>query len=69
MRLFINQRCAECHGINTMSNGSIFPDLGDMWHQEYPVSPLWEGELELDSARDCDNGFRDYISVKREYSI
>ena len=25
--LFINQRYAECHGIDTMSNGGISPDL------------------------------------------
>ena len=37
--LFINQRYAECHGVDTMSNGSISPDLGDMWHHGYPVSP------------------------------
>ena len=28
--LFINQRCAECHGIDTMSDGSMSPDLGEM---------------------------------------
>ena len=53
--LFINQRYAECHSIDTMSNGSISLDLGDMWHHGYPVSPQWEGGLELDSASDCDN--------------
>ena len=53
--LFINQRCAECHGIDTMSNGSMSPDLGDMWHHGYLVSPQWEGGLELDSTSDCDN--------------
>ena len=39
--LFINKRCAECHGIDTVSNGCISPDLGDMWHHGYPVSPQW----------------------------
>ena len=64
--LFINQR----------SKGSISPHLGDMWHHGYPVSPQWEGELELDSASDCDNtcgamiqGTRDSISVIRECSL
>ena len=52
--LFINQRYAECHGIDTMSNGNISPDLGDMWHHGHPVSPQWEGGLELDSASDCE---------------
>ena len=42
--LFINQRYAECHGIDTMSNGSMSPDLGDKWHHGYPVRPQWEGE-------------------------
>ena len=37
--LFINQRCGECHSIDTMSNGSISPDLGDMWYHRYMVSP------------------------------
>ena len=53
--LFINQRCAECHSIGTMSNGSMSPDLGEMCRHGYPASPQWEGELELDSASDCDN--------------
>ena len=53
--LFTNQRYAECHFINTMSNGSMSPDLSEMWRQGYPVSPQWEGELELDSASDYDN--------------
>ena len=59
-----------------MSNGSMSLDLGDMWHQECSPSPQWKGELELDSASDCDNvygakerGLRDYISVIRECSI
>ena len=74
--LFINQRYAECHGIDTLSSGSKSPDLGDMWHLGYPVSPQWEGGLELDSASDCDNvygamesGVRNYISVIRECSL
>ena len=33
--VFTNQRYAECHGIDTMSNGSISPDSGDMWHHGY----------------------------------
>ena len=28
--LFINQRYAECHSIDTISNGSMSPDLGDV---------------------------------------
>ena len=57
-----------------MSNGSLSPDLGDMWHHGYLVSPQWEGRLELDSANDSDNGamekgMRDYISVTRKCSL
>ena len=53
--LFINQRYAECQGIDTMVNGSISPDLSDLWHHGYLVSPQWEGGLELDFASDCNN--------------
>ena len=55
--LFINQRYAECHGIGTMSNGSMSPDLGEMWHHGYLVSPQWGGDLELDSASDGDRTY------------
>ena len=68
--LFINQKYAECHGIDTMSNGSISPDFGDMWYHGYLESPQWEEGLELDSASDYDNAYgamercmRDYMSV------
>ena len=57
--LFINQRCAECHDMNTMSNGNMSPDLGEVWRQGYLVSPQWEGELELDSASDCDIAYEE----------
>ena len=40
--LFTNQRYAECHGIDTMSNGSMSPDFGEMWRHGYPVSPQRE---------------------------
>ena len=73
---FINQRCAECHSIDTMSNDSISPDSGEMWHHGYLVSPQWEGELELDAASDSDStygamihGTRDSISIIRECSL
>ena len=52
--LFINHRNAECHGIDTMSEGSMSPDLGEMWHHGYLLSPQWEGELVLDCASDDD---------------
>ena len=37
------------------ATASISLDLGDMWHHGYLVSSPWDGELELDSASDCDN--------------
>ena len=55
--LLINQRYAECHGIDAISNGSVSPDLGEMWRHGFPVSPQWEGELELDFASDCLNEY------------
>ena len=42
-------------GIDSMSGGSMSPDLGEMWRQGYPVSPQWEGGLELDSDDDNEN--------------
>ena len=53
--LSINQRYAGRHGIDTMLNGSMYPYLGEMCHHGYPLSPQWDGELELDSANDCDD--------------
>ena len=38
--------------IDSMSSGSMSPDLGDLWHRGCPESPEWEGELELGSADD-----------------
>ena len=38
-----------------MSDGSISPDLGEMWRQGYPVCPQWEGDLELDSDVENEN--------------
>ena len=65
--LFMNQRYAECHDLDTLSDGSMSPDLGDMWHHGYPVSPQWEGQLELDSM--MVHGMRDSISIMRECSL
>ena len=56
---FINKRYAECFGIGTMSNGSMSPDLGEMWRHGHIVSPQWEGKLELDSVSDCDNEYEE----------
>ena len=67
---------AECHDIDTMSDVSMSPDLGDMWHYGYPLSPQWEGHLELDSVCGDDDacgamvhGMKDSISITRECSL
>ena len=68
-----------------MSSGSMSPDLGDTWHQGLPMSPQWEGGLELGSdsyaedviefecENDEDKAFareaRNYISEIRESSL
>ena len=63
------------YDMDTMSDGSMSPDLSDMWHQGYPMSPQWQGQLELDSVSGDDNacramehGMRD-ISITRESSL
>ena len=33
------------------------PDLDHMWRQGCPVSPQWEGELELGSDDEHDDGY------------
>ena len=38
---------SERDDIDSMSSGSMSPDLSDMWHQGPPMSPHWEGGLEL----------------------
>ena len=61
--------------IDSMSSGSMSPDLGDMWRQWHPLSPQWEGELELgvdddlsDNAceRGDDEGLKDHLSETSE---
>ena len=41
--------------IDSMSSGSMSPDLGDTWHQGLEMSPQWEGGLELYSGNDCEH--------------
>ena len=43
--------------LDSMSSGSMSPDLGDTRHQGSSLSPQWEGELELElnTASDYDN--------------
>ena len=54
--LLINQRYAECHSIDTTSDGSMSPNMGEMWHHGYP-SPQWGGGLELDSVSGDDSTY------------
>ena len=42
--------------IDSLSSGSMSPDLGEMWRQGCPKSPEWEGELELGSADEDEEG-------------
>ena len=42
--------------IDSLSSGSLSPDLGEMWRQGCPKSPKWEGELELGSADEDEEG-------------
>ena len=36
--------------LDSMSCGSMSADLGELWRQGYPRSPMWDGDLEPDSA-------------------
>ena len=74
--LFIDERCAECHDIDTMSDDRMTPDLGDVWYHGCPLCPQWEWQLELDSVSGDDNAFgamvhgmREPISIIRESSL
>ena len=55
---FFDNGYSECDNIDSMPSGSMSLDLGDTWHQGLPMSPQWEGELELDlnSASDLSQG-------------
>ena len=77
-QLFIAWEHSERESIDSMSSGSVSPDLGEMWRQGYPVSPQWEGELKMDSdvenenenenddsdeaGDSADDGLKDYLS-------
>ena len=39
-----------------MSSGRMSPDLSDMWHQGPPMSPQWEGGLEIDLDSTSEGG-------------
>ena len=53
--IFISRGYCECDDLDSMSSGSMSPDLGDTGDQGTSLSPQWEGELELNSASDFDN--------------
>ena len=54
-QLFTARGYSDRDDIVSVSSGSMSPDLGDKWHQGLPVSPQWEGGLELDSDNDCED--------------
>ena len=54
-QLFIIWGCSDRDNIDSMSSGSMSPDLGDTWHHVLPTSPQWEGGLELDSDNDYED--------------
>ena len=54
-QLFITRGHSERDDIDSMSSGSVPPDLGDTWHQGLPMNPQWEGGLELNSDNDCED--------------
>ena len=58
-QLFTTQEYSEREGIDSMSTGSVSPDLGEMWRQGYPVCPQWEGSLEQDSDNDDEDEHED----------
>ena len=45
--MFIDRSNSERDDNDSMSSGSMSPDLSVMWHQGPPMSPHWEGGLEL----------------------
>ena len=77
-QLFIAREHSEREGIDSMSSGSVSPDLGELWRLMYPMSSQWEVGLEMDSDvgnenenenDDCykpgdsaDDGLKDYLS-------
>ena len=42
--------------VDSLSSGSMSPHLGGMWRQGCPRRPEWEGELELGSADEEEEG-------------
>ena len=65
-QLFITRGHSERDDIDSMSSGSMPPDLGDTWHQGLPMNPQWEGGLELNSDNDYEdeNEDEDYGSYE-----
>ena len=51
-QIFITWGYSVRDDIDSMSSGSMSPDLGDTWHHGLPMSPQWECGLELDSDND-----------------
>ena len=54
-QIFIARCYSDRDDIDSMSSGSMSPDPSDTWHQGLPMSPQWEGGLELDFDNDCED--------------
>ena len=54
-QLFTTRGYCDRHHIDSMSTGSMSPDLGDTWHQGLRMSPQGEGGLKLDSDDDFED--------------
>ena len=72
--IFINRGYCECDDLDSMSSGSMSPDLGDTWHQGLPREYAVGGNSkEDDSCTASDStAWRDHtdaISTVREKSV
>ena len=54
-QIFIARGYSDRDDIDSMSSGSMSPDLSDTWHQGLPMSPQWKGGLRLDFDNDCED--------------
>ena len=72
-QLFITWGHSEREGIDSMSSGSMSPDLGEMWRQGYPVMTvrtrmkITTASRRVTIADECDP--KEYISEVREGSL
>ena len=66
--LFFTRSYSDCDDVDSMSSGRVSPDLCDTWHHVLPMSPQWEGELELGSDDDYEDGSEyEDVGSSKEY--